>query len=378
MHCSSSRSVAVPSFAERAEQRVARCTTDDLDELWAFQDARYGDRVDRIAVRRVDWLYRENPFHDPAGLGIWITRGDDRIVGQQAEIGVGLHACGEDLRAAAAIALMVDPAWRLRGVGPALSNVARRGSRVSYALSISDDAAPMYQRSGWLDLGEIHRYAFFAGASALPGAGGRRRLLRPLLSAAAVAAAATARLRTVTSRFVGIDAFDERADEVWENASSSYAVLARRDARWLGWRFDASPSAGAYRRFYLMRSGRAVGYVVLRPTRRNAAPALQILDYLARPQDVGTLFAHCVALARRERVAELDLVTRNPAAHRRILSLGFVSLTRMSRRVPLRFMVSVSPEDPIASCVAVPDNWFVTRADSDLEFESGALSVDWP
>ena len=75
-------------------------------------------------------------------------------------------------------------------------------------------------------------------------------------------------------------------------------------------------------------------------------------------------------------MAELDLVTRNPAAHRRILSLGFVSLTRMSRRVPLRFMVSVAAEDPIRACVGAPDNWFVTRADSDLEFESGALFED--
>ena len=118
----------MPSFAERAPSGESPgAPNDDLDELRAFQDASYGDRVDRIAVRWPDWLYRENPFRDPDGIGIWISRGDDRIVGQQAEIGVGLHACGEDVRAQAAIALMVDPAWRLRGVGPALSNVARRG-----------------------------------------------------------------------------------------------------------------------------------------------------------------------------------------------------------------------------------------------------------
>src|SRR6185295_9946757 len=92
----------------------------------------------------------------------------------------------------------------------------------------------------------------------------RRKLWQlPFAVMAAAFARLTARLRSAPGRLVPIEQFDERADAVWQHASPSYRVLARRDARWLSWRFDGAPDAEKLIRFYLERGGRPVGYVVL-------------------------------------------------------------------------------------------------------------------
>jgi hypothetical protein len=361
----------MPRFAERAEQGIARCKEDDLHELDAFQLERYGDRVNRVPTRWVDWLYRDNPNRSPDGLGIWICRRDGRIVGQQGEIAFALRACDDDVRATAAVALMVDPVWRLRGVGPALSEVSRRSSRLMVALSVSEEASRMYGRRGWTDLGEIPRYTFFSRPAAAHSLEGHWAVATPLASAAASVAAGAARLRGATTRLEPIDRFDQRADSVWELASREYPVLSRRDASALAWRFDDSPFADTYRRHYLIRGEQVVGYVVVQRRVRHGEPAIEVLDYLASPRDVGCLFAHCIGIARRDRAVAVEVLTRNPAAHRRIVSLGFLPLRALGRRSPLRFMLSVSDDDPVRDCVAAADNWFVTRADADLEFESG-------
>jgi GNAT superfamily N-acetyltransferase len=322
-----------------------------------------------MATAWSEWLFDENPFRSPDGRGLWICRRDGRIVGQQAEIAFGLRAGGETLRATAAIELMVDPAWRLRGVGPALSETQRDGSRIVCGLAISDDGYRMYQRAGWTDLGVLDRYILVLRNVVAPGGSAPGALTRVATASAAAGAASLARLRTVPTRLEAIDSFDERADALWEEVAPSYPALPCRDAESLRWRLDRSPHAASYRRFYVLQRDRPVGYFVVRNSRWRGAPMLQVMDYFAAPKWVGAVLAHCVTMAKREGDALVQVLTRNRRAHRRILSLGFV---RSERRVPVRFMIWIDDDDPVRAILTEPDNWLITDADGDRQFAAVA------
>lgn len=357
-------------FAERARRGITRCSDADLPELRAFQALNYGSRASELATTHLDWLCSTNPYRSPDGLGVWIARRNGRIVGQQAEIAFGLRVGGEELRAAVPTELMVDTAWRLRGVGPALSREMCQASRIACAFLMTDDASRMYARAGWADLGEIPRYVLPLGSMATTNRGMTARGgIRPTVTRSALALVSSAeilaaRLRTSKTQLVPVDEFDDGAQTIWEQEATTYPVLACRTTRDLRWRFDKCPYASTYRRFYLVRAGRPVGYVVLRVRTWRGHPALRIVDYLTRPSCVGTLFAHCVVLAKREGHEMIELLTRNSAARLQIHSLGFI---RSRPRPQARLMVAIADNDPLRRHVMDPESWFVTASDSDEE-----------
>jgi GNAT superfamily N-acetyltransferase len=351
-------------FAERARRGIARCTAGDLDDLRAFQRTVY-DRADEIPTSSLEWLHEQNPHRSESALGVWICRRDGAIVGQQAEVAMTLRVGDERVRAAAAIELVVDEAWRLKGIGDALSRFQEEHAGVAVSLGMSDEAARMYTRRGWRDLGSLTQQVFVVQRSAARHLvrGSRSRVFatlgQPLFAIAGIAA----RFRTRGTRLVATESFDDRADRVWEAASPAYGVLAHRDAVSLRWRFDASPDAARYRRFYLLRRGEPVGYVVVRDAEWRGAPALKVVDYLAAPRWVPALLAHCVALARAEADAVVDLATRNEPARSGINRLGFVQVPHM-----IRFMVAIAAGVLAPDALGDPAAWFVTLADADLEF----------
>jgi hypothetical protein len=177
------------------------------------------------------------------------------------------------------------------------------------------------------------------------------------------------RLRTRAFKLDLVDTFDERADALWEDASSGYQVISRRDATWLRWRFDQPPVREEYRRYYLSDGERVIGYLVLRPTNWNDQPVLAIIDYLAAPRRLAALFGCAVMEARRRGVTVLHCQTRNRRARRTLHTLGFVSRTSNTR-----FVVLVPDGDPGRETVLNPDNWFLTVADSDLDPTSRSSS----
>src|SRR5262249_11880624 len=160
--------------------------------------------------------------------GLWIARRKGRIVGQQAEIGVGLCVAGEQIRAAIPTELMVEPAWRLHGLGPALSDAMREASRVAFVFTMTDDAARMYRRGGWSELGEVPRFVFLLDPSVISSRGRGKSLVRRGLGLLAGVEALAARVRVSSTLLERVDAFDERADAIWEREASSYSILTCR------------------------------------------------------------------------------------------------------------------------------------------------------
>ena len=360
---------------------ITRYTPADADDLLAFQLRTFGAGVRQVDAGRAAWLYDRNPCRsEDATRDLWVCRRDGAVVGQQAEIPFDLKAGPHERRAAWAVDLMVDDAWRLRGVGPALVSTQLDHRPIVAGLNLSDKGHATYTRGGWADLGIVPVYLRpldLGRAARLGSVPARLARLAPVAGPALRAADAAARalLRAAGVRLEPIAGFDERVDEVWRQASPHYPVLARRDAATLRWRIDDRPDAGRMQRYYLVARGRPVGYVVLRSAGTAAVPTAVIVDYLAAPRWVAPLLVAAGGAARRQGAVALSVKTRNEPADRLLRAAGFVRRDRGTDE-PVRFMVHCTDE-AVSPLVEDPASWFVTSADSDLEYAMtpGAATV---
>jgi len=189
-----------------------------------------------------------------------------------------------------------------------------------------------------------------------------RMLALPLVAPALWLLDAVGRVRNGPTRFVSIDAFDQRAEILWQNVQEHYPVISRRDATWLRWRFDECPDRHQYLRYYVLHRQRLIGYLVLRRTEWNGCAALAIVDYFAAPGDVARLLACGVRVARQLGVAALLCNTLNLRARGALALTGFLR----RRNQGIRFFVHTGDE-PLFQDVQNPAKWFVTSADSDLD-----------
>ena len=187
----------------------------------------------------------------------------------------------------------------------------------------------------------------------------------PVLRAAD--AAVIGALHAAGARLVDADRLDDRSDEVWAAAADHYPVLARRDLSTLAWRIDQRPDAVLLHRHYLSCRGRAVGYAALRAAER--LPRHGGGRRLPGSAPLGGTAAGR-RRAGRHGPRRGGHVGQDPQRARRPVPAvaGFVRRDR-GADAPIRFMVHAADEDPeVNALVSDPDTWFVTSADSDLEY----------
>jgi hypothetical protein len=267
---------------------------------------------------------------------------------------------------------MVDDAWRLRGVGPALVATQLEGRSIVGGLNLSDKGHATYARAGWTDLGIVPVYlrpldlARAGRVGTLPARVAQvAPVAGPILRA--IDSAAAAALRGAGASLERVDRFDERIDPVWRASAADHPVAARRDLAMLRWRIDQRPDRDALHRHLLVVRGRTRGYVVTRFGGTAAAPTLVVVDYLAPPRWVAPMLLAAGVAGRRAGAIAMSVKTRNEPADRYLRAAGFVRRERGTDD-PVRFMVRCADDDRVCALVENPDSWFVTSADSDLEY----------
>ncbi|MCW2247471.1 GNAT superfamily N-acetyltransferase [Azospirillum fermentarium] len=366
------------------QRGIARYQPADRTALRDFQRAHFGTDTLQCCDAHFPWLFEQVPAIDAEGPHLWLCRRGDTIVGQQAGIPFRLKAGDRRLTASWAIDLMVAPEWRLRGVGPALTEAQANATDLAISLAMSDAAYKSYKRAGWIDLGGLAthlRVIDAAGVARAAGHGGGWKgpaaaASRPLLAAAGMACAAAA--WAAGFRLEPMACFDERADGLWRDASPSLTAAAERSADFLRWRFDAKPDAGKLRRLALMRGGRMAGYVVLRTDLWRGLPVGAVMDYLTLPGGRWPLFALLAERARRDGLAALSVRALDARLRKPLRSLGFVCFpngiskpTRMMIRpaASLNGLADGPGDADTVALLSVPARWFVTAADSDIGFK---------
>lgn len=342
------------------------CTVDDLADLERFQLRMYGAGARQLEAGRTRWLFADNPCRDGEALCLWIFRRFGEIVAARGSIPFVLQVGDEGVSASWSVDVVADPQVRGTGVADELSRSARRPFRVVCGLDLSEAGYRFALRQGFTDLGMMPLQFWLADwrtfDRCFPTSRRLTRSVRPLARFLTAVTWSACRVRALGTRLEAVDRFDRRVDDVWSDASAAYPVVARRDATWLGWRFDAHPRRDEYRRFYLTRRARVVGYVVIRSSAWNGLPAVEVVDYLAAPRSLAALFAGVAAVGRREGVAAVLCSTLNRRGRTAFRSLGFVR-----RWSGTRFLAAVGAGDPVAPSVTDARQWFLTAADSDVD-----------
>jgi hypothetical protein len=278
------------------------------------------------------------------------------------------------VRGSWAIDLMVDSEWRMRGVAPVLSEAQATSSDLALALNVSEPAYRAYLRAGWIDLGTVPLFVRPLHVDeALDAADVSGKLVRGLGRAAdtplrVLDGGVAAVLGSARMRLAPIERFDERADILWRSVSSAFPAVVRRDLRWLRWRFDDAPDADTYRRFYLFRSSRLVGYLVARSERRRGQLFSLVCDYLVRPAFTGVLFALAIREARTQDAVAVACRTLNVRGEPWLRALGFAR-PREKGAVPVRFLALPRGHAVGIATLADRRSWLLTSADSDLDHD---------
>lgn len=363
---------------DRFKVGITRYTPADADELAAFQLRTFEAGSRQVDAARAAWLFDRNPCRtDDATRDMWVCRRDGDIVGQQAEIPFDLHVDGQTRRAAWTIDLMVDDAWRLRGVGPALMATQLETRTISAALNLSDKGYAAYAKSGWTDLGIVPVYLRPLDLGRATGIGSVPARVARVASVAgpvlrAVDSAAAGALRAAGARLVPVARFDERVDDVWRAARPDYPIASFRDLTAVAWRIDERPDRDLLTRFYLVVRGKAAGYAVLRRSGSAGAPTVVVVDYLAPVRWVAPLLVAAGVAARRDGAVAMSVKTRNRRADRYLRAAGFIR-REQGADDPIRFMVHCSDSEDVYGLVTDPNRWFVTSADSDLEYATSPV-----
>ena len=354
-------------YAARIAASVRPYAPSDREALRTFQLEHFGPGSRQADPRYFEWLFERNPHRLPGEVALWVCERDGVIVGQQARLPVAVKIGTSAGRASWGVDLMVDPEWRLKGVGPALFAAYERSSDVLLGLGVSETVYRSCIRSGWSDMGRLPTIARPLDMQACADALGKKRWLARL--APKLLAGGSARVMgAVVPRLTGcsldrVHTFDQRVESVWASASVDYPVLVRRDFASLRWRFDQSPEANGYERYYLMQRGEVLGYAVVRFDVWRGHKVARVVDCLCPRRWRMPLLALVIDAMRGRKAVAVFIEQLIPHARESMAALGCLRVGAATR-----FIVKASRQSKaLTDALQHAAQWFVTPADSDAD-----------
>ncbi len=354
-------------YLDRLSRKISKYSPDDYSELMSFRHRMWPNRPDALDEAHWDWQFYGNPNNPNSGPEIWVFKDDGRILGQQATIPTSLKVGEKYYLCLWAIDCIVDPCFRNKGIGYLLSRELTKSAVVSLTLGISDSAYSICKSSKWIDMGGVPRFAKVLDAKPLV----RKRLGTPIVSGVvSVLMNLHFRLRDAQliknagksfARIEQIYRFDKQFDEFWERVSQSFSLIARRDSKYLNWKYISQP--GMNYTVLQMKQGEGIlGYIVLRVRQDDNRRIGYIVDLLAMPDHFAPLIANAVSYFRKEKVVSVMCCIRNKDIEALLEELGF-----HRREDRTRFMMKANDPELEQEALRMKDEWFVTSGDSDMD-----------
>ena len=355
------------SYAAEIARSVSRYEPGDRPALREFQREHFGANSRHVDDEFFEWLFERNPYGDPAGPSLWICKRDGVVVAQQASIPVPLKVGDSEIRGGWMIDWMVHPAWRLKGISPALFAVNAATNDVMLGLGLEEVAYRTVRRAGWTDAGRLSLFVRPLDPGPCAEVLGLPKLLSKLTPRVLVGGSAAA-IGRAASAMTGlsldaVDAFDERVESIWRSVSPGYPVLVKRDLASVRWRYDEGPHRAAYSRYYLTRRGQVLGYVVLRLAKWRGHIVGRVADYFAERRWLMPLLALVIEELKSKGAIAVFFEQWQADSGAVLRSLGCFRI-----RPSHRFMFNLRDKaSPFAATLGVADNWFVTPGDSDFD-----------
>ena len=322
--------------------------------------------IEKAGARRAswNWQYAEipQPAHSPA---IWVARRDGRIVGQIGGMPVSLWWGDRELRASWGIDYFVSPDAEGLGDSIALLRAWMTSVDVALAFGLAPASYLICKRFGFRDLGHVplfqavldpgavvrKRWGRIARVIAAPALGPARRLIR--------------RRSTRAPAAVEVNPAGEIGREynvLWERTRGGFAMCARRDARYVRWRYQTAPHK-QYAIVEARRDGVLTGFLVSRHEDYHGLRLGWIVDLFAGSEDRETreaLLAAAMKAFFEAGVARVQAFCTHRGLADDLVRFGFFKAAS-----PARLLVRVNGVSELRGQGV--DTWHVVFGDADAD-----------
>jgi RimJ/RimL family protein N-acetyltransferase len=336
---------------------------DEKPALLAFLRRIYGNDSRHANEDFWNWHFPQSPFADNGNLPVWVALDGSKVVGLLGANEVRLNVAGREMRAIWILDLLIDPAYRRRGLAKRLALLAADFCPIVLGTNTAEQhSTELLLGLGWRHVLNLRRHRAVVTPSALL----PRQVPKAVGQAADSIYGKFRRERSTGTqfRFFEVERFDERFDGLAERVRSQWPCFISRTAENLHWQYRAQPRK-SFKVFGALYDDELVGYIVLyfrRPTADGRISKGAITDICYR-RDFGTalidrLIAAGLFEARRERVGVLVADSSDSELAGRLSAVGF-SLSKG----PLQLLVRSQEDLPE---LYDPTAWFLTRGDSDI------------
>lgn len=287
---------------------------------------------------------------------------DGRIVGLTGLIAQRMTAKGQPIRGYQAVDVMVDPAYRGRGIFAGLARASlehaeQQGAAMLWGFPNDNAAHGWFNRFGWVRFGTAPflirpmRTGYFL------------RRLSPHLGKLDVPLASGQ-----SSPVEAIQRFGPEFDELWEQISPSLGCAVERGCEYLNWRLLDRPGQ-AYRNVVQRdRGGKLEAFVSSCVLDKHDGRILYIMEALGRRGDEKALSKLLRSEVARSAAKGADVALawcpRGAWNRRALRQAGFLPFPDWLRPVRIHFGARLFSED-LPADVKDGSGWFLSYADSD-------------
>lgn len=321
------------------------------------------------------WWLRDNPNNGNRRISAKIAMHGTAIVGHYAYAPVRLWAGGRVYRAFWAGNLVVDDAYRMRGIGGRLIAVLRQEGEVGLDVGADPIAEPMLVKNGWTHMGVLHRWIGIVDpVRALPLAVDARALEECVLPP--LAAEEDDRPDAIRA----VERFGADYDLFWQKRRLSIAYATDRDAEHMNWRYADHP-VFRYQIFEIRHGNAVEGYAIARKedVRGVSEPivAMRIVEFLTSPGFEDPLVRYLIRMAQHWDAVLIDFFCASASFGTVFERYGFKrdkpmdKIARLFSPVALyQWTISfnaVAISRLFATGVGSPEEWYVTSGDGDQD-----------
>jgi len=161
-----------------------------------------------------------------------------------------------------------------------------------------------------------------------------------------------------------VSSFDDRIDKFWEKARKYYPVMSVRNRRHLTWRFVARPDT-SYTKLIAVEGSDLVGYMVCRTAERDGMRYGYIVDFLTDDESPHLLALLLNAAERRMVGDGAKVICIIAPRNYRLWRQGYFPGPPATRPT---FGVRLGTADPILRIFTDMQQWFLTMAEGDLDY----------
>ena len=349
-----------------ADVQIKQFELSDQEELLAFLRDAYPNDPRKSDPAFWKWHYLENPYTSQDNVPFWIVKDGKRVVGQAATILVELKVGVEIRKAVWILDFILLPEYRGQKLGKRLLQFGRETYPTMLALGYNEMSGNVLLSLDWVPLGTIDRFQRLL----FPGHGLKETAafapLRELINTGYSPFRPRRAQTNPNERYSvrEVTSFDSSFDDLWQRASEQFPCAIVRGAAFLDWQFIRQPGK-KFDVLGLYEGERLVGYAVLffrKSATGGAPPKAAITDICYDPSDttekIDELLKAALLLSIERRAGSLVTDVRDVSVAGRLRSFGFFQIKKSPP-----FMI-YSPDKH--ELMYQPNNWFLTRADSDV------------